>query len=59
MAKGRTRLGSDCKKAAKPGMHADGKGLYLQVREGSTKGSVSKAWIYRYAAPATGREQML
>ena len=58
MAKGSERLSDRTVKAAKPGMHADGKGLYLQVREGSTKGSVSKAWIYRYAAPATGREQM-
>jgi integrase len=38
-------------------MHPDGKGLYLQVREGSA--GLSKAWIFRYAAPGTGRERYM
>lgn len=59
MAKGSERLSDRTVRAAKPGMHPDGKGLYLQVREGSTEGSVSKAWIYRYAAPGTARERYM
>jgi integrase len=43
---------------AKPGMLADGKGLYLQVRETSTEGVLSKTWIYRYAALG-GRERYM
>jgi integrase len=42
-------------------MHPDGKGLYLQVRESNSDGSkaLSRAWIYRYAAPGTGRERYM
>jgi len=61
MARGSERLSDRTVRAAKAGMHPDGKGLYLQVRESSSDGSkaLSKAWIYRYAALGTGRERYM
>ena len=59
MAKGSERLSDRTVRTAKPGMLADGKGLYLQVRGGSVEGSLSKTWIYRYAAPGSGRERYM
>ena len=41
-------------KAAKPGMYADGGGLYLQVR-----GPTSKSWIFRYKLGGRAREMGL
>jgi integrase len=41
-------------KAAKPGMYADGGGLYLQVR-----GPMSKSWIFRYKLSGRAREMGL
>ena len=41
-------------KAAKPGMYADGGGLYLQVR-----GPTSKSWIFRYKLDGRSREMGL
>jgi integrase len=44
---------------AKPGMYADGGGLYLQIKVGAGEESVSgKSWVYRYAT-ASGRERYL
>jgi integrase len=59
MAKGSERLSDRTIRTAKPGMHADGKGLYLQVRESSSERSFSKTWIYRYAAQGIGRERYM
>ncbi len=39
---------------AKPGMHADGGGLYLRVQDGGNKG-----WIYRYQLAGKRREMGL
>lgn len=41
-------------KNAKPGMHADGNGLYLAVKEGGTK-----SWIFRYQLNGRRREMWL
>ena len=38
-------------RAAKLGMHADGRGLYLQVTEGG------KSWIFRFYSPVTGKRR--
>jgi integrase len=59
MTKGSERLSDRTIRTAKPGMYADGKGLYLQVREASTGGRFSKTWIYRYAASSIGRERYM
>lgn len=48
---------SDLKvKAAKPGMHPDGDGLYLQVTAGRD-GKPRKSWLYRFAL--NGRERQM
>ncbi|MGI4976256.1 MAG: tyrosine-type recombinase/integrase [Janthinobacterium lividum] len=39
--------------AAKPGMHADGGGLWLRVQTGG------RAWLFRYKSPVTGRERLM
>jgi integrase len=39
--------------AAKPGMHADGGGLWLRVQLGG------RAWLFRYRSPVTGRERLM
>lgn len=41
-------------KHLKPGMHADGLGLYLKVRPGN-----SKSWIFRYRADGKLRDMGL
>jgi hypothetical protein len=41
-------------KNAKPGMHADGNGLYLYVKEGG-----AKSWIFRYQISGRRREMGL
>ncbi len=51
MAREIHRLSSAAVKNAKPGMHADGGGLYLQATE-AADGSVLRSWIFRFA---TGR----
>ena len=38
---------------AKPGMHADGGGLWLRVQAGG------RAWLFRYKSPVTGRERLM
>jgi integrase len=43
--------------AAPPGNHVDGGGLLLAVRQESETGRVSRAWVYRYTAPGTGRRR--
>lgn len=49
--------------AAKPGMYADGDGLYLQVREGKAKegkeAKPAKSWIYRFQYEGKRREMGL
>src|SRR6516165_9529793 len=48
---------------AKPGVHPDGGGLYLQVTESKTKepgtGKFSKSWIFRYRCAGREREMGL
>jgi integrase len=39
---------------AKPGMHCDGGGLYLQVTKGAT--GINRSWIYRYTLNGRVRE---
>jgi len=45
-------------KAKKPGMYADGAGLYLQVT-GDGQESVAKSWIFRYTLRGRAREMGL
>ena len=54
MARQIHRLSAAKVKNAKPGMHADGGGLYLQASLG-TDGTISKSWIFRFAT--AGRER--
>jgi integrase len=56
MARGIHRLSSANVKHAKPGMHCDGGGLYLQVTQGSGD-RLSKSWIFRYTL--NGRERQM
>jgi integrase len=51
MARSIHRLSSAAVRNAKPGMHADGGGLYLQATEAPDH-TVSKSWLFRFA---TGR----
>lgn len=46
-------------KASKPGMHADGDGLYLQVRGESESSIRSRSWIYRFQLAGRRREMGL
>jgi integrase len=46
------RLSAAKIKNAKPGRHADGGGLYLQVSEGRG-GQLNRSWIFAYALPET------
>ncbi|HEU4458103.1 MAG TPA: integrase arm-type DNA-binding domain-containing protein [Methylibium sp.] len=41
--------------AAKPGVHSDGHGLYLQVVESAA--ATSKTWLFRYTSPLTGKRR--
>jgi integrase len=52
------RLSDRKVKTAKPGMHADGGGLYLRVTAG-TNGAVSRYWLFRYADRRTGKDRQL
>ena len=55
MAKRIHRLSSAAVRNAKPGMHCDGGGLYLQASPGADKKTVQKSWLFRYAI--NGRER--
>jgi integrase len=57
MARRTERLSSAKVKHAKPGMHADGGGLYLQVTVGKEVGQVNKSWLFRFAR--AGRERQM
>ena len=47
-------------RAAGPGMHSDGNGLYLQVRQGSDPAvRFSKSWIFRFQLNGRRREMGL
>lgn len=47
-------------KAARPGMHSDGNGLYLQVVQGSEPAvRLSKSWIFRFQMHGRRREMGL
>jgi integrase len=48
MAREMSRLSAAKVKNVKPGAHADGGGLYLQVTEG-TNGGLRKSWVFRWA----------
>jgi hypothetical protein len=43
------RLSSAAVRNAKPGWHADGGGLYLQVTTGKKDGQINKSWVFCYA----------
>jgi integrase len=51
------RLSSAKVRHAKPGMHADGGGLYLQVTAGKAEGQLNKSWLFRFALG--GRERQM
>ncbi|MCZ6657244.1 MAG: Arm DNA-binding domain-containing protein, partial [Gammaproteobacteria bacterium] len=44
-------------KAKKPGMHADGGNLYLQVKAQSS-GNMSRSWVFRYMAADARRREL-
>jgi hypothetical protein len=43
----------------KPGWHADGGGLYLQVTAGEKDGQINKSWVFRYARNKRERQMGL
>jgi integrase len=43
------------RKCTKPGLHADGGGLYLSVSSTKIDGVLSKSWVVRYSAPSGRR----
>jgi hypothetical protein len=49
MARQMLRLSSAAVRNAKPGWHADGGGLYLQVTTGKNDGQINKSWVFCYA----------
>ncbi len=53
MVRTRHRLNARQVTHAKPGMHADGGGLWLRVQSGG------RSWIFRYKSPATGKERLM
>jgi len=46
-------------KHAKPGMHADGQGLYLRVQERTGDEGLAKSWIFRFQLSGRRREMGL
>ena len=58
MARQIERLSSAQVKHAKPGMHPDGGGLYLQVTT-AKDGQINKSWIFRFAVAAKERQMGL
>jgi integrase len=42
-----------------PGMYADGRGLYLQVRASENGGPPAKSWVFRFVAPDCTRERYM
>jgi hypothetical protein len=59
MARQMLRLSSAAVRNAKPGWHADGGGLYLQVTAGKKDGQINKSWVFCYARNKRGREMGL
>jgi hypothetical protein len=57
MARQTERLSSAKVKHAKPGMHPDGGGLYLQVTAGKQEGQLNKSWLFRFSLG--GRERQM
>jgi integrase len=57
MARQTERLSSARVKHAKPGMHADGGGLYLQVGAGKERGQLNRSWLFRFRR--AGRERQM
>jgi integrase len=43
---------------AKPGLHADGAGLYLQCTQGAG-GHLNRSWLFRYTAPGATNERWM
>jgi integrase len=58
MARQTERLSPARVKHAKPGMHADGGGLYLQVTVGKDD-QINKSWIFRFALAGKERQMGL
>jgi integrase len=52
------RLSDRSVRAARPGMHCDGGGLYLQVTAGPD-GAPRRSWIFRFVSPASGKERQM
>jgi hypothetical protein len=57
MARQTERLSSAKVRHAKPGMHPDGGGLYLQVTAGKDKGQINKSWLFRFKR--NGKERQM
>jgi hypothetical protein len=58
MARLIARLSPAQVKQAKPGMHPDGGGLYLQATTGKD-GQINKSWIFRFAVAGKERQMGL
>ena len=56
MARTLNKLSTAKVRSAKPGIYADGFGLYLQCTAGSN-GQINKSWFYRFAR--NGRERRM
>lgn len=59
MARQMQRLSSAAVRNAKPGWHADGGGLYLQVTTGKKDGQINKSWVFCYALNRRERQMGL
>ncbi|HMA70230.1 MAG TPA: Arm DNA-binding domain-containing protein [Xanthobacteraceae bacterium] len=59
MARQTEQLSSAKVRHAKPGMHADGGGLYLQVTAGKAEGQLNKSWLFRFALKGKERQMGL
>lgn len=53
MARTRHRLSDRFVRSAKPGMYADGGGLWLRVTEGKSDDVLNRSWLFRYAVSET------
>ncbi len=64
MARNLERLSSAKVRNAKPGLHPDGGGLYLQVtqvrtKDGPVEGKFNKSWVFRFTLAGHAREMGL
>jgi hypothetical protein len=59
MARRIERLSSAKVRHAKPGMHADGGGLYLQVTQSKDGKQLNKSWLFRFKRGGRERQMRL